>query len=116
MAFSETTCVYKPVGADGLYVSLGEGKVVFRVNVSHWLEYLKYWECLICIARHFRCSLDRFLLGGRKLNLQSHQNYVTFCKERFVWPNTIGQDRGVGRRFVYVLRGWGGDLIRSEAW
>lgn len=35
MAFSETTCVYKPVGADGLYVSLGEGKVVFRVNVSH---------------------------------------------------------------------------------
>lgn len=45
-------------------------------------------------------------MEGRKLSLQSHQNYMAFCRSRFVWPNTIGQGRGIGRCFIYILRGY----------
>ena len=77
--------------------------------MCHWLQ-LRVPVMPVCMetqSRNSRYLLDRFLLGGRKLNLQSHQNYLTFCKERFVWPNTIGQDRGIERCFIYILRDCG---------
>lgn len=45
-------------------MNLGVWERIFRVSV-HWLG-LRYWERFICMEKHPRSSLGRFLLRERE--------------------------------------------------
>lgn len=53
---------------------------------------------------------------GEKASISAPGEVDRVSRTRFVWLCTTAQDRGVRGCFICILRGWVGDLIRSETW
>lgn len=52
------------------------------------------------------CLGELFVYWGLERGVYTPREVVRVSGERFVWPCTAGQDRGVGRCFLCILRDW----------